>query len=77
LEYPFPVKDYLNLGINEGILNLNNETRYSVYFTSHVKTILGKDPLCGNMGLYSCIQFLMSIIEIFLSYVYYIIEYLI
>jgi hypothetical protein len=77
LEYPFPVKDYINHGINEGILNLNNELRYSVYFTSHIKTILGKDPLCGKMGLYSCIQFLMSMNEFFIFFYHYITKYFI
>ena len=64
IEYEFPVQRFLTSGLDDGILNLENETRYSKYFLSMIKTIFGQDTISGKLSVFSSVQLLMKLLVI-------------
>ena len=62
IDYEFPINDFLNKGLDNGILSLDNTCRYSEYFPAIVKTVFGEDPLCGTLNVFNCVQLLMDLL---------------
>jgi hypothetical protein len=58
------VSKYLKCGLNDGILSLENEARYSSYFLAMIKTIFGRDTFSGKLSVFGSIQLLMKLLVI-------------